>query len=234
MEWCHENLDVKFYQHHCIRWRNKLGDITSQWQRCCVFVCALFRLLCGRTCCVRWVCSSTSHWTPLMGNRPDAPTAALHWASCLTTAVTLSPQVSLIYMDRWTDWYCISKPEDLATLCLFVCFCSFRGVGNQYSSAAGHQPRLDVLLLLRWHVYVLLRPLADLRVRNVTVRHVRKTEALFFIYFSSLPFLLHLPAAALMSHLWWNSRLADVLTRWSQLSPPQWMEPVKVVWTGQS
>lgn len=60
----------------------------------CVCVCC-FRLLSGRTCCVLWVCLSTSHWTPLTGSRPDAPIAALRWASCLTTAVTPSPPVSL-------------------------------------------------------------------------------------------------------------------------------------------
>lgn len=55
-----------------------------------------FRLLSGHTCCVLWVCLFTSHWTPLMGSRPDAPIAALRWASCSTTAATPSPQVRLL------------------------------------------------------------------------------------------------------------------------------------------
>lgn len=53
-----------------------------------------------------------------------------------------------------------------------VCVCSVRGAGNQYSSADGNQPRLDVLLLFCRDVHVLLRPLADLRVRNAALRHV--------------------------------------------------------------
>lgn len=64
----------------------------------CVCVCC-FRLLSGHTCCVLWVCLSTSHWTPLTGSRPDAPIAALHWVSCSTTAVTPSPPVSCFLFD---------------------------------------------------------------------------------------------------------------------------------------
>lgn len=51
------------------------------------------RLLSGRTCFVLWAFLSTSLWTPLTGSRPDAPTAVLRWASCLTTAATPSPPV---------------------------------------------------------------------------------------------------------------------------------------------
>lgn len=51
---------------------------------------------------------------------------------------------------------------------------SVRGAGNQYSRANGNQPRLDVLLLLRWDVYVLLRSLANLRVRDTALRHVSR------------------------------------------------------------
>ena len=63
----------------------------------CLNVCLrYFRLLSGRTCSVPWVCLSTSRWTPSTGSRPDAPIAALRWASCLTTAVTPSPPVGLL------------------------------------------------------------------------------------------------------------------------------------------
>lgn len=68
-------------------------------------------------------------------------------------------------------------------MCLRVfCLRSVRGVGNQYSSANGNQPRLDVLLLLRRNVYVLLRSLADLRVGDAALRHVSRSELVFVLF----------------------------------------------------
>lgn len=63
---------------------------------------------------------------------------------------------------------CFRKSEAQRTICVFF-LCSVCGVGNQYSSAAGHQPRLDVLLLLRRDVYVLLCTLANICVRNAAL-----------------------------------------------------------------
>lgn len=71
----------------------KVVRLTHYWNARC------FRLLSGHTCFVLSVFLSTSHWMPLMGSRPDAPIAVLHWVSCLTTAVTPSPQVSLLVVD---------------------------------------------------------------------------------------------------------------------------------------
>lgn len=66
------------------------------WVFCLSCTCpCCFRLLSGRTCSAPWVCSSTSRWTPSTGSKPGAPTAALHWGSCLTTAATPSPPVRL-------------------------------------------------------------------------------------------------------------------------------------------
>lgn len=70
---------------------------------------------------------------------------------------------------------------------LLTCLCVFflrsvRGVGNQYSSANGNQPRLDVLLLLCWNVYVLLRSLADLRVGDAALRHVSQPKLVFVLF----------------------------------------------------
>lgn len=63
---------------------------------CSIWLCLRsFRLLSGRTCCVQWVYLSTSLWTPSTESRPEEPTVARHWASCLTTAATPSPPVSL-------------------------------------------------------------------------------------------------------------------------------------------
>lgn len=75
---------------------------------------------------------------------------------------------------------CPSESEAL-NRCSCVCLCSVCGVGNQYSSADGHQSRLDVLLLLRRDVYVLLCPLANLRVRNAALRHVSQQKLLVFL-----------------------------------------------------
>lgn len=122
------------------------------------------RLLCGRTWCARWVCLSTSHWTPSTGSRPDAPTAALRWASSLTTAATPSPPVSFCPV-----WVCLSENVEAQLTIWVLLVCSVCGAGNQYSSADGHQPGLDVLLLLRRHVYVLLCPLANVCVRNAAL-----------------------------------------------------------------
>lgn len=66
-----------------------------------------------------------------------------------------------------------SSTKSKLSKCLLVsCLRSVRGAGNQYSRANGNQPGLDVLLLLRRDVYVLLRSLANLRVRDTALRHV--------------------------------------------------------------
>lgn len=141
-----------------------------------------FRLLSGHTCYVLWVCLSTSHWMPSTGSRLDAPIAVLRWVSCLTTAVTPSPPVSFFFFPLFgVVPLCPSESEAL-NMCSCVCLCSVCGVGNQYSSADGYQPRLDVLLLLRRDVYVLLCPLANLRVGNAALRHVSQQKLLVFLF----------------------------------------------------
>lgn len=86
---------------------------------------------------------------------------------------------SWLYLKKKTtsEWaeFCLRKPVTMLTVSVPVFHpCSVCCTGNQYSSAAGHQPRLDVLLLLRWDVYVLLCPLANIRVRNATLWHVSR------------------------------------------------------------
>lgn len=61
----------------------------------------------------------------------------------------------------------------MATKNFFYLFSSsVCGPGHQYRCAAGHEPRLDVLLLLRGHVHVLLCPLANLCLRYPALWHV--------------------------------------------------------------
>lgn len=84
-------------------------------------------------------------------------------------AVTPSPPVSVVLFDFVP--LCLCESEALFNTAS-VCLGSICGVGNQYSSTDGYQPRLDVLLLLRRDVYVLLRPLANIRVGNAALRHV--------------------------------------------------------------
>lgn len=145
-----------------------------------------FRLPSGRTCCVLSACLFTSPWTPSTASRPGALTAVLHWGSCLTTAVTPSPPVSLLlllWVDTMTPFCRFIHLKDH----LFVFVCSVCGVGNQYSGADGYQSGLDVLLLFCWHVYVLLRPLADICVWNAALWHVspqKPHDFLCFVYAS--------------------------------------------------
>ncbi len=75
---------------------------------------------------------------------------------------------------------CSGESEAPFNTCPCVCLCSVCGVGNQYSSADGYQPGLDVLLLLRRDVHVLLCPLANIRVRNAALRHVSRQKLFLF------------------------------------------------------
>lgn len=78
------------------------------------------------------------------------------------------------------QWIC----QPLLTLTVScVCPCSVCGVGNQYSSPDGNQSGLDVLLLLRRDVYVLLCPLANIRVRNAALWHVSRLQTACFYCF---------------------------------------------------
>lgn len=111
-------------------------SITIEWPLLHVIICVFCsRLLSGHTCCVRWVCLSTSRWTPSTGSRPDALTAALRWVSCLTTAVTPSPPVSLHPV-----WFCVS--ENLKLSEQSVCFFSavFVVLGTSIAAQLGTNP----------------------------------------------------------------------------------------------
>lgn len=93
------------------------------------------------------------------------------------------------------------------SLCVSVC-----GFGHEHRGSAGHSPRLDVLLLFRRHVHVLLRSLADVRLRHAALRHVSikhihscstrpaKTHLLLYFNRKVWPHLSHLTLFSELSH----------------------------------
>lgn len=94
----------------------------------------------------------------------------------MTTAATPSPPVRLPTVNGGIPPPPLSSStkSELSKCLLVSGLRSVRGAGNQYSRANGNQPGLDVLLLLRRDVYVLLRSLANLRVRDTALRHVSR------------------------------------------------------------
>lgn len=129
----------------------------------------VLRLRRGPSSWVLWACSSTSLWTPLTGSRPGGQTAARLWESSSTTAVMPSPQVEPGSVHQRDPYLCLQVSPSMVMVFNFFFsffFHSFCCRGNLHLMWNWFIPQLDLLLWFHWDVHVLLRSLADLRVRD--------------------------------------------------------------------